>query len=150
MSAKNNTVVSLHAAPSDGSGQPRAAQLFAISDDGRLWVRESDGAEYACWWLETATNAAPVLAIGDPLLVVPPQGNEADASGVAMGRIGPYRAPAPQKQLVLEATEVLRLKCGDVSIDLRAADGKLMLRGEDVLMRARGSQRIKAGSVNIN
>jgi hypothetical protein len=67
-----------------------------------------------------------------------------------MGVVGPYRAPEPQKRLTLEATEVLTLKCGEVSIDLRAADGKMMLRGEDVLLRAKGTQRIKAGSVSIN
>jgi hypothetical protein len=43
----------------------------------------------------------------------------------------------------------LSLKCGDASIDLRA-DGKVMIRGEDVLVRAKGTKRIRAGTVSIN
>ena len=69
--------------------------------------------------------------------------------GVVLGRIASYTAPASPARLTLEATEVLTLKCGDATLDLRA-DGKAVLKGEDVLIRATGLQRIKAGSVSIN
>jgi len=72
--------------------------------------------------------------------------------GVVLGRIGPYapaQAAAPAQHVTIEATQTLTLKCGEASVDLRA-DGKLMIRGEDVLVRARGTQRIKAGTVSIN
>lgn len=59
------------------------------------------------------------------------------------------RTPAPAPVLRLEATEALTLACGKSSIELRA-DGKLMVRGEDVLVRATGTQRIRAGTVSIN
>ena len=41
------------------------------------------------------------------------------------------------------------LRCGEASLDLRA-DGKVLLRGDDVLVRAKGTQRIRAGTVSIN
>ena len=66
-----------------------------------------------------------------------------------LGRIGRYQEPGTQRQVTIEAQESVTLKCGDSSVDLRA-DGKLMIRGEDVLVRAKGTQRIRAGTVSIN
>lgn len=119
--------------------------LLAIEENGTLAVRDADDREFACDWLESGPPIG--LAVGDTLLALPP---DASGRGIVLGRIGPYRAPQPQARLTLEATEVLSLKCGDVTIDLRAADGKLMLRGDDVLLRAKGTQRIRAGTVAIN
>lgn len=125
--------------------KPQRVSLLAIDDIGSLTVLAADGVSFSCDWLE---NGQPVaLAIGDTLLALPP---DTTGRGVVLGRIGPYREPQPAARLTLEATEALTLKCGDVTIDLRAADGKLMLRGDDVLLRARGTQRIRAGTVAIN
>ena len=70
---------------------------------------------------------------------------------VVLGRIGALPAPgeAVVQNLVIAASETLTLRCGESSVDLRA-DGKLMVRGDDVLVRAKGTQRIRAGSVAIN
>lgn len=132
-------------APSAPNADHARVHLLAIEADGSLLVEAASGVRFPCDWLDNGN--APLLAAGDTLLALPP---DASGRGVVLGRIGPYRAPQPQARLTLEATEVLTLKCGEVSIDLRAADGKLMLRGEDVLLRARGTQRIRAGSVAIN
>jgi hypothetical protein len=51
--------------------------------------------------------------------------------------------------MTLTATETLTLKCGEASVNLRA-DGQVMVKGEDVLLRAKGTQRIRAGNVAIN
>jgi len=83
---------------------------------------------------------------GDIVLVLPPAGGE---PGIVIGRIGRYTPPQPHANLTLEATESLTLKCGEASVDLRA-DGKVMVRGDDVLIRAKGTQRIRAGNVAIN
>jgi translation initiation factor IF-1 len=123
------------------------AQLLSIEEYGELRVRLSNGNELACDFLQTSEAPSLRLSPGDAVLVSCASDSP---RGVVVGRIGSYRAPALQKQLTIEATEVLTLKCGEVSIDLRAADGKMMLRGDDVLLRAKGMQRIKAGSVNIN
>jgi len=86
------------------------------------------------------------LSIGDSVLVAWPGQGYNGCAGVVLGRIGDSTAPA---SLVIEATESLTLKCGDASVDLRA-DGKVMVRGDDVLIRAKGTQRIRAGNVAIN
>jgi hypothetical protein len=125
--------------------EAQRAELLELLCDGRLRVRLADGRERDCEWLETGALAPP-LAAGDQVLVLPPAGRDA---AVVIGRIGRYRAPQPESRLTVEATEALTLKCGESSIELRA-DGKLMVKGEDVLVKARGTQRIKAGTVNIN
>lgn len=129
-------------AGADPAAGPVRGQLLAIESDGWLLVAVAGRDPWRCLCLE-----GKPLDVGDSVLVLPPGGA---GPGVVLGRIGPYRDAQPQARLTLEATEVLTLKCGDVSIDLRAADGKLMLRGEDVLLRAKGTQRIRAGNVAIN
>jgi len=131
------------ASPLDAS--PRRVSLLLVNADGSLKVRDPAGSSFDCDYLEQ--GHPPTLLPGDSLLALPPDGS---GRGIVLGRIGPYREPQPQARLTLEATEVLTLKCGDVSIDLRASDGKLMLRGDDVLLRAKGTQRIRAGTVAIN
>jgi len=125
---------------------PSRGRLLEIRDDGVLLVQMPGGEPCACDWLENATTAALALAIGDTVLVMPASG---DAAAVVLGRVGRYRAPQVQANLTLEASESLTLKCGEASVDLRA-DGKVMVRGEDVLLRAKGTQRIRAGNVSIN
>lgn len=129
-------------AAADAATGPQRGQLLAIEDDGWLRVAVAGRDPWRCLCLE-----GKPLEIGDSVLVLPPG---VAGPGVVLGRIGTYAPPQPQARLTLEATEALTLKCGDVSIDLRAADGKLMLRGEDVLLRAKGTQRIRAGNVAIN
>ena len=124
------------------------AELTDIRGDGLLVVRCADGRELLCECLEAAVGREG-LCVGDRVLALLPAGSE---PGVVCGRIGRYRAPepaAPSKRVTIEATETLSLKCGESTVDLRA-DGKVMIRGEDVLVRARRTQRIKAGTVNIN
>lgn len=119
------------------------ASLLEICEDGFLRVQGPAG-EFRCDCLDGATR--PAMRVGDCVLALAPDGT---GVGVVIGRIVPYRPPQPEPRLTLEATEVLTLKCGDATLDLRA-DGKAVLKGEDVLIRATGLQRIKAGSVSIN
>ena len=59
--------------------------------------------------------------------------------------------PAPRlpDTLVLEAREELTLRVGDGSITLRA-DGKILIKGKDLVSHAQRTNRIKGGSVAIN
>lgn len=123
-------------------------ELTDIRSDGLLVVRGADGRDFLCECLQAAMGRE-ALCVGDRVLAVLPAGSE---PGVVCGRIGRYSSPepaAPSKEVAIEATERLSLRCGESSVDLRA-DGKVMIRGEDVLIRARRTQRIKAGTVNIN
>jgi hypothetical protein len=49
----------------------------------------------------------------------------------------------------IEAGDELTLQCGAASITI-VRDGRVIIRGEHVLTRARGTNRIKGGSVAIN
>jgi hypothetical protein len=53
------------------------------------------------------------------------------------------------RKVVVEAGEELVLQCGAGIIRI-TRDGKIIVRGEHVLSRARGTNRIKGGSVAIN
>ena len=95
-----------------------------------------------------------MLAPGDLVLVLRP--TDPAQNGCVLGRIGRYRpqpaepaSSTPPDHVVIEAGEMLTIKCGDSSLDLRK-DGKLMIRGNDVLTRAKRTQRIKGGTVAIN
>ncbi len=121
-------------------------ELLSIEKEGHLNVRTVEGWEFMCDWLEGPATAGIKLEPGDRLLVVPPSNGE---NGVVLGRIGRYHEPKPEPNVIIEASETLTLKCGEASVDLRN-DGKVMVRGEDVLLRAKGTQRIRAGTVAIN
>ena len=122
------------------------AELLTIDEEGVLLVRTTDGFEFLCDWLENSQNANINLQPGDRLLCMPPTEHEL---GIVLGRIGKYQKPQPQQNVTIEASETLTLKCGEASVELRK-NGKAMVKGEDVLLRAKGTQRIRAGTVAIN
>lgn len=121
-------------------------ELIAFAQNGRLHVRSLDNQEFHCDWLENSNNANIDLEPGDRLLCMSPTGQE---PGVVLGRIGKYRKPQTQEHVTIEAGESLTLKCGEASVELRN-DGRAMVKGEDVLLRAKGTQRIRAANVAIN
>ncbi len=70
----------------------------------------------------------------------------------------PDEAPAPEdrrdllvdgKRITIEAEEEILLKCGQGSILIRK-DGKIIVKGTDLLSRSSGRQRIRGASVAIN
>ena len=125
-------------------GSSMQGTVIAIRPDGMIDVRGPSGHAVACAWLESSGNSGIALSPGDAVLL---SQHAEDAPPVVLGRIGLYGRPAARVEL--EAGQTLSLKCGEASIDLRA-DGKVMVRGEDVLLRAKGTQRIRAGTVSIN
>jgi hypothetical protein len=111
-------------------------------------IPPDDGTRLRCDFLETGSRLE--LHAGDLVLVMASAG--VGQNGCVLGRVGRYRAPQevpPPDHVVIEAGEHLTLKCGQSSVDLRK-DGKLMVRGNDVLTRAKRTNRIKGGSVAIN
>ncbi|MFP2932004.1 DUF6484 domain-containing protein [Pyxidicoccus sp. 3LG] len=85
-------------------------------------------------------EAALIFENGDPSLplicglVRPPRGREARVDG---------------ETVTLTGDEEVVLRCGDASISL-SKNGKVVIRGAYVETRARGTNRIKGGSVQIN
>jgi hypothetical protein len=136
-----------------GLAQPASALLRGvlelIQDDGTLIVSTAAGQRLVCEWLESGHSAGVSLAVGDGLLVaVPANGGTA----VALGRVSRYRDPSEIGQVAhlhLRALDGVSITCGESSLEMRA-DGKVLIKGEDVTVRAKGTQRIRAGTVSIN
>ena len=61
----------------------------------------------------------------------------------------PRTATLDGKRIVLTGEEEIELRCGEASISLKK-NGKLVIRGAYVETRAKGTNRIKGGSVQIN
>jgi hypothetical protein len=103
-----------------------------------------------CSQLQTAVDPV-ALAVGDRVLVWFPSGRLED--GVVLGRIGPSVDPAPPKEvpdeLVIEARKGLVLRVGEGSITIRA-DGKILIKGKDLVSHARRMNRIKGAAVSLN
>ncbi|MBI3776149.1 MAG: hypothetical protein HY273_11465 [Gammaproteobacteria bacterium] len=53
------------------------------------------------------------------------------------------------KRVVIEADDEIELKCGQGSITIRK-DGKIVVKGTNLLSQSTGSHRIRGGSVSIN
>lgn len=68
---------------------------------------------------------------------------------VVLRRAAPATARVDGKRVVITGEEEVELRCGEASIVLTRA-GKLVIRGAHVETRARGVNRIKGGSVQIN
>lgn len=89
------------------------------------------------------------LNCGATVLVFKGDGN---LPPVVLGAVGPLTTShgndAPET-LVLEATDELTLRVGDGSITIRK-DGKILIKGQDLVSHATRMNRIKGGAVAIN
>ncbi len=61
----------------------------------------------------------------------------------------PYAAFSDGRRVEISATDEIVLRCGESSITLRH-DGKIELRGDYVLSRSSGVNRIQGGTVEVN
>ncbi len=143
-------------------------QIEDVSPAGLVFVEMPAGEVVECDVLVAVDGAKLSLSRGDEVLVwTPPTGR-----GVILGRIGGRDAesretatrvspraehtrsdsvppPSPPDTLVIEATESLTLRVGDGSITIRA-DGKILIKGKDLVSHAKNVNRIKGGAVAIN
>ncbi len=138
----------------------RRARLIAVdgSDSGRVRFEEEAAEEVDCDVLHASANP-PELALGDTVLVWCPPTGERE---IILGRIGskhtqgndgaktPKNLPqAHPDELVLEAKHSLTLRVGAGSITIRE-DGKILIKGKDLVSHAQRLNRIKGGAVQIN
>ncbi|MFZ1984804.1 MAG: DUF6484 domain-containing protein [Desulfatitalea sp.] len=61
----------------------------------------------------------------------------------------PDKAMVDDRIVTLEAAEEIRLQCGPASILLRK-DGKIVLKGVEIVSRAQQANKIKGASVQVN
>ena len=127
--------------------------VVEILETGEISVEVKVGAHrrILCDFLEMTDQPQISLQTGDLILLLLPKTSE--EKGCVLGRIGRYREPEiKQKEpenLVIEANKQLKLKCGQSSIVMRR-DGKLVVKGLDIVSRAKRNNKIKGGSVHIN
>ena len=65
------------------------------------------------------------------------------------GKSRPEEAMLDGKRVTIEAEQEVLLKCGQGSIQIRS-DGRIIIKGTEILSRASGRQRIRGASVNLN
>lgn len=105
-----------------------------------------------------STVAVDHHAVGHPVVLMFVGGN-LDCP-VITGRIEPGRASPTKvtrtqslmidgRELVLEADSSLTLRCGKSSITL-TRDGRIVVRGTNVVSRASGVNRIRGGTIKLN
>lgn len=104
-----------------------------------------------CAVLQTGDKLLRLIE-GDPVLVWLPPGDS--DHGVIVGKIASPAAVAEASgqipdELVIEARSGLTIKCGDGSITFRA-DGRILVKGKELVSHAQGRNRIRGGSVAIN
>lgn len=103
-----------------------------------------------CDVLRTADAPTLTLSLGDRVLVLLP----ADERGRAcvLGKVGVYETPRPDPvpdALTIEAKDKVELRCGESALTMDA-QGRVLLKGRDVVTRAKRSQKIRGGTVHIN
>lgn len=130
------------------------ARVLGTEFDGTIAVAYGDGWALTarCDQLETSTGEPCPLATGDAVLALLP--GSVQGRGVIVGRIGKGRTGSVRKaeapdEVILEAKKGLTLKCGEGSITIRE-DGKILIKGKDLVSHATRTNRIKGGSVQIN
>ena len=149
------------------------ARVEAVLADGRVEVDLEDDAtpSLICEVLQTANGPALSLARDDRVLLWVSPTRAGDA--VVLGRVGAShsslgRGIAPSVAIaetpivkpddatgytpdtvVLEAKHSLTLRVGDGSITIRE-DGKILIKGKDLVSHAQRMNRIKGGAVSIN
>ena len=129
------------------------ASVVAVQETGhqvrvRCLIAEQEMVE--CEVLSMSPGQAGLLAPGDAVLVWR-SGREGELP-VVLGRIG-GEPPVPVSQipdeLLIEAKHSLTLRVGAGSVTIRE-DGKILIKGKDLVSHAQRLNRIKGGAVQIN
>lgn len=125
-------------------------------EDNRFVVRVEGAGEEWLVIADLLVTGGPSLALGHGDTVLCWIDAEDRDRGVILGRIGapaqpvdPESVPKIADVLVLEAKQSLTLRVGDGSITIRD-DGKILIKGKDLVSHAQRANRIKGGSVSIN
>jgi hypothetical protein len=140
------------------TGKLERGRVLAIDPNGDILVEASQEPSelVACDFLQTSEASMPQFRPGDQVLV---HCDNASGRGCVLGRIVHYDPTEPRKaeppqpalpdRLVIEAGQTLTLRCGEGTITI-TQDGRILIKGRDLVSRAKRTNRIKGGSVQIN
>jgi hypothetical protein len=141
--------VSLSEAPGPVVGVRVArGRITGLSGDlGILVEHDREQTSVVCDVLITAAEQ-PALSVGDTVLFVRGRGQE---RGCVLGVVRKYQAtPAPPPEhVILKARERIELRVGQSSVVL-SKDGRVTVKGEEVVSRAMGVNKIRGAAVKIN
>jgi hypothetical protein len=134
------------------------ARLLALGPNGELWIAISEGGDSAPRSARTTVALGPD-AVGreilvcfagparDPVVVgvvvAPGDGTEAPAASPHLDLL------VDRRRIVLTAQQEIVFRCGAASITL-TPDGRVVVRGADVISSATRTNRIRGGAVRIN
>jgi hypothetical protein len=131
----------------------RLASVIEVNEGGEIGVVVAGDPPLRlhCDVLRAADRPALTLALGARVLVLLPVPGE--TRGCVLGVVGAYESPRVETQvpfeLRLEAQQRLELRCGESALSMDA-EGRVLLKGKDVVTRARRTQKIRGGTVHIN
>ena len=147
--------------------QTRKGIVLDVMDEGLILVKDSanPNAVYPCYFLRTSAGSLPKIVCDDWVIYRVPEMNE--EYGVVLGVVEKYKSfddkvakklkkrditqmtTLEDKILHIKADDGLVIECGKSSIIL-TKDGKVQIKGDDLLSRAKGMNKIKGAGVNIN
>lgn len=141
--------------------------VLEMLDEGLILVQDHQDVDavYPCYFLRTAAGAPPEIQAEDLVIYRVPEIDE--EYGVVLGVIEKYSVfddkvakklkkrevsqmtTLEDKVLHIKAHDGMVIECGKATIIL-TKDGKIQIKGQDLLSRARGMNRVKGAGVNIN
>lgn len=135
------------------ASQMRRGEVLEITESGTIVVTVGGTGQprLQCDLLVTSDSHRPILVPGDSVLTWTPTGG---GQPVVLGRIGPSRGLTPEPDdlpdtLLIEAKRSLTLRVGEGSVTIRE-DGKILIKGKDLVSHAQRMNRIRGGAVTIN
>jgi hypothetical protein len=131
---------------------PRLGSVIELTEggDAGVVVPGDPPLRLRCDVLRTGDRPSLTLSLGARVLVLLPAPGE--ERGIVLGVVGPYESPRPDPtpaELRLEAGKRIELACGESSLTMDA-EGRVLLKGKDIVTRAKRTQKIRGGTVHIN
>lgn len=138
----------------DAAGRLRTATVIEIEDGGDVGVVTPGNPPIRtkCDVLLTANSPQLALTLGARVLVLLPAAGE--SRGCVLGLVATYTVPRPELErpparVRLAAQLELVLECGKASLTMHE-DGRVVIKGTDIVSHARRTQKIRGGTVHIN
>jgi hypothetical protein len=113
-------------------------------DSATLEVKFDDGTQVPA--LVLSSGLPTTLDDGAAVLVLMPL--QSGTPPIVLGCVTTYAEAVKPQDIALEASGSVTLKCGQGSVTMR--NDKVLVKGKEVVSRAKGANQVKGGSVSIN